>query len=80
MAGDSAASAGSDAAYLDDVQFMPGAPLTVEGTPGNDVYDFDASSSTIVVALNGGEDSHLSPPANSRTTFFAATAARTLPP
>ena len=35
--------AGSDAAWLDDVQFTPGTTLTVDGTPGNDQFSFDAS-------------------------------------
>jgi hypothetical protein len=57
------AAAGSDAACLDDVQFTPGSTLTIEGTPGNDAFSFNASSlmgnvvyngiPTIVVSLNG---------------------------
>jgi hypothetical protein len=48
--------AGADFGYLDDVQFTPGTTLTVEGGPsgsGTNVFSFDASSPTIVVALNG---------------------------
>jgi hypothetical protein len=45
--------AGNDYAYLDDVQFLPGTTLTVEGSTGSSVYSFNASGSTIVVALNG---------------------------
>ena len=45
--------AGSDAAWLDDVALAPGTILTVNGTPGNDQFNFDASGGAVVVALNG---------------------------
>ena len=45
--------AGSDAAWLDDVQFTPGTTLTVDGTPGNDQFSFAAGGPTLIVALNG---------------------------
>ena len=44
---------GSDAAWLDNVLFSPGTTLTVDGTGGNDQFSFDASGTSIVVALNG---------------------------
>ena len=45
--------AGSDAAWLDDVLFTPGTTLTVDGTPGNDQFTFDASGPMVIVSLNG---------------------------
>ena len=46
--------AGSNAAWLDDVQFLPGTTLAVEGTAAaGDQFTFNASSSSIVVGLNG---------------------------
>jgi hypothetical protein len=44
---------GADFANLDDIQFTPGRTLTIDGTPGNDVFNFDASGPAVVVELNG---------------------------
>ena len=50
---DTGTPAGSDAAWLDDVLFTPGTTLTVDGTPQNDQFTFDASGPTVVVSLDG---------------------------
>ena len=42
-----------DAAWLDDVQFTPGTTLTVVGTSGSDQFSFNASGTSVAVALNG---------------------------
>ena len=44
---------GNDFADLDDIQYSPGATLTIDGTSGSDDFSFDASGQSIVVALNG---------------------------
>ena len=50
---DAGTPAGSDAAWLDDVQFMPGTTLTVAGTSASDQFIFDASGAAAKVAING---------------------------
>ena len=50
--------AGSDAAWLDDVQFLPGTTLVVEGTSAaDDQFSFDASGTPLVVTLDGASQS-----------------------
>ena len=49
----SGVSAGSDAAWLDDVQFSPGKTLTVTGGIGNDYFAFIADSFSNKVIFNG---------------------------
>jgi hypothetical protein len=51
---DAGTPAGSDAAWLDDIQFLPGTTLAVEGTSSSsDQFRFDGSSATVIVSLNG---------------------------
>ena len=68
-----AATAGS--ALLDDALFMPGTTLTVDGTPGNDQFTFDADVTPVTVSLNGEVHSFTleSSPTMSSTATAAAT-------
>ncbi len=55
---DAGTPAGSDAAWLDDVQFLPGATLVVEGTSAaDDQFSFDAKGTPLVVTFDGASQS-----------------------
>ena len=58
-------------AFLDDVLFTPGTTLTVDGTPRNDqfVFNADAQSGTMIdVSLNG--ENHSFPPGRVHKLHF----------